>query len=92
MELFLSGHTYQYAVEQIMLMLFPGERPVYPAAPSGALRAYVALHEGAVWLTATTRITDTDGEEGVTYTYHVYAVDNQTGLTSDWSGEATVRL
>ena len=45
-----------------MLMLFPGERPVYPAAPSGALRAYVALHEGAVWLTATTRITDTDGE------------------------------
>ena len=58
MELFLSGHTYQYAVEQIMLMLFPEERPTYPERPSGALRAQVNLREGPVWLTATTAIFD----------------------------------
>ena len=56
MELFLSGHTYRYAVEQIMLMLFPEERPTYPERPSGALRAEVKLREGPVWLTATTAI------------------------------------
>ena len=60
MELFLYGHTYQYAVEQIMLMLFPEERPTYPEKPSGALRAQVRLHEGPVWLTATTVIADGD--------------------------------
>ncbi len=56
MELFLSGHTYRYAVEQIMLMLFPEERPTYPQRPSGALCARVNLREGPVWLTATTAI------------------------------------
>ena len=39
-----------------MLMLFPEERPTYPARPSGALRAQVNLREGRVWLTATTTI------------------------------------
>ena len=29
MELILSGHDYKYAVEQIMLLMFPEERPVY---------------------------------------------------------------
>ena len=60
MELFLIGHTYRYAVEQIMLMLFPEERPTYPVQPSGALRARVTLREGAQWLTAETAITDGD--------------------------------
>jgi oxygen-independent coproporphyrinogen-3 oxidase len=62
MELFLSGHTYQYAVEQIMLMLFPAERPVYPAQPGGGLRARVSLREGPRWLTATTAITTPAGQ------------------------------
>ena len=44
-----------------MLMLFPGERPVYPEAPSGGLSARVALREGETWLTATTRIAAPDG-------------------------------
>ena len=60
MELFLSGHAYRYAVEQIMLMLFPEERPTYPERPSGALRARVNLREGAVWLTVTTEIVSGD--------------------------------
>ena len=57
MELYFEGHTYKYAVEQIMLMLFPGERPTYPAAPAGARRARVTLREGDVWLTAATALT-----------------------------------
>lgn len=30
MDLYLFGHDYKYAAEQMMLTLFPGERPVYP--------------------------------------------------------------
>ena len=33
MKLYLVGHDYKYAVEQIMLALFPGERPEYPDTP-----------------------------------------------------------
>ncbi|MCD7822142.1 MAG: coproporphyrinogen dehydrogenase HemZ [Clostridiales bacterium] len=33
MELYLTGHQYRYAVEQIMMVLFPGQKPVYPDAP-----------------------------------------------------------
>ncbi len=43
MHLFLIGHDYKYAAEQILLTLFPQERPVYPAAPSAADRAEIAL-------------------------------------------------
>ena len=35
MKLYLTGHDYRYAVEQMMLVLFPEERPVYPAEPPG---------------------------------------------------------
>ena len=36
MRLYLSGHEYKYAVEQMLLTLFPNERPEYPAGrPSG---------------------------------------------------------
>ena len=33
MKLELIGHSYQYAVEQIMTVLFPGDKPVF--APVG---------------------------------------------------------
>lgn len=52
MELFLTGNEYKYAVEQIMLMLFPDQRPVYPDAPTGADRAEIALRRGNVYDTA----------------------------------------
>ena len=35
MELILSGHDYKYAVEQIMLLMFPEERPVYVESDEG---------------------------------------------------------
>ena len=46
MELFLIGHDHRYAVEQIMLMLFPGERPVYPETPGGDTAAEISLSRG----------------------------------------------
>ena len=43
MELFLIDHDYKYAAEQMMLMLFPEERPVYPEAPGEGLQARISL-------------------------------------------------
>ncbi len=62
MELFLVNNDYKYAVEQIMLMLFPGESPVYPDSPGGGLRAEVKLSDGEVYVTAVCTITDADGK------------------------------
>lgn len=53
MELFLTGNDYKYAVEQIMLMLFPQERPVYPEKPGGGLRAELRLSRSENYDTAT---------------------------------------
>ncbi len=36
MKLYLQGHDYRYAVEQMMMTLFPGQRPDYPqGTPAG---------------------------------------------------------
>ena len=36
MNLYLIGHDYRYAVEQMLLTLFPDERPEYPdGRPTG---------------------------------------------------------
>ena len=44
MRLYLEGHDYRYAAEQMMLTLFPGQRPEYPAeGPDGT--------DNAAWLT-----------------------------------------
>lgn len=62
MELFLINNDYKYAVEQIMLMLFPEESPIYPQKASGCLKACVKLSEGEAFVTATTLITNAEGE------------------------------
>ena len=46
MKLYLSGHNYQYALEQSLLTLFPDQRPEYPDGPP-------APGEDAVWSTLT---------------------------------------
>lgn len=56
MKLFLYGHDYRYAAEQILLTLFPDERPEYPeGAPEGD-RAELYLHEGVARFTAVCRL------------------------------------
>ena len=33
MKLYFTGHDCKYAVEQMMMTLFPGQRPLYPQEP-----------------------------------------------------------
>jgi len=57
MRLRLVGHDYKYAVEQIMLSVFPDEKPQYAEAPflgSGELFTESRLRFGSVYAQATT--------------------------------------
>ena len=56
MKLALIGHDYKYAVEQIMLALFPQERPEYAAAETASLSAISRLSYGDVYVQAATVI------------------------------------
>ena len=57
MKLYLFNHDYRYAAEQILLTLFPEERPEYPqgSEPEGD-RAELYLYEGAARYTAVCRL------------------------------------
>ena len=46
MKLYLIDHNYKYAVEQMLLTLFPAERPEYPETPPEAGDDYVKLAVG----------------------------------------------
>ncbi len=39
----LVGHDYKYAAEQIMLMMFPGERPEYAEPVPGTASAVITV-------------------------------------------------
>ncbi len=53
MKLYLNGHSYKYALEQIMLMLFPDERPEYPdSIPETAVACVSDLRLGRIWCTS----------------------------------------
>lgn len=58
MKLYLIGHDYRYAAEQMMLTLFPEERPAYPSAPpeEGDTWVKLSLRRGAVWATASAEL------------------------------------
>ena len=55
MKITLVNNDYRYAAEQMLLTLFPGERPVYGGEADSAVT--LSLHRGAAWLTATARLT-----------------------------------
>lgn len=58
MKLYLQGHTERYAVEQLMMQLFPDEAHEFVTAPfSDEDGAVSALFCGKTWVTAVTRIT-----------------------------------
>lgn len=52
----LVHHEYKYAVEQIMLVLFPEERPEYGDAAEGENFARSALSVSSTWATARTTL------------------------------------
>ena len=57
MKLYLIGHEYKYAVEQVLLMLFPEERPEYPEGPdAGGNGCRSVLRRGKTWCTAACRL------------------------------------
>ena len=64
MKLYLYGHEYKYAVEQILLTLFPGERPEYPQGKAIGDRMEISLRHGAIYCTALCSLY----KEGVRYT------------------------
>ena len=53
MKLYLYGHSYQYAVEQMLLTLFPDERPLYPGGKPEGERMEIRLSRGRERTTAT---------------------------------------
>ena len=59
MKLYFHGHNYKYAAEQMLLTLFPGQRPEYPNGPPGAGEdgLVLSLHLGARQATATAALT-----------------------------------
>ncbi len=63
MKLTLSGHNYKYAVEQILLMMYPDELPEYAPNDDVGLSANVRLTLGEVYAVAVTQIT----ADGIVY-------------------------
>ena len=53
MRLYLIGHDYKYAVEQMLLTMFPEERPEYPEGRPQGERMEVRLSRGERYTTAT---------------------------------------
>ena len=47
MKLYLYGHDYKYAVEQMLLTLYPAERPQYPAGEPEGERMEIRLRRDA---------------------------------------------
>ncbi len=52
MRLYLYGHEYKYAVEQMLLTLFPAERPQYPEGKPEGERMEIRLSRGRQRITA----------------------------------------
>ena len=52
MKLQLQGHEYQYAVEQMLATLFPGEKPDYSPASEGEAFIRISFREAEKFATA----------------------------------------
>lgn len=58
MKLYFRGHDYKYAAEQMLLTLFPDQRPEYDGQPPAAGEDFLvlSLSRGKLWATATARL------------------------------------
>ena len=56
MKLYLYGHDYKYAAEQMLLTMFPGERPEYPQGRPEGDRMELRLSCGEKYTTAACRL------------------------------------
>ena len=73
MKLYLNGHNFRYATEQMLLTLFPGERPEYPASPAdqGENHLVLPLSRAGGWASAHALLT----YQGETYSHFSRAPD-----------------
>jgi len=55
-KLYLYGHDYKYAAEQMLLTMFPGERPEYPEGRPAGDRMELRLSRGERYTTASCRL------------------------------------
>ena len=60
MKLYLIGHDYKYAAEQMMLSLYPAERPEYPKGKPEGDRVVLSLRKGKKFITCVCRIVKDD--------------------------------
>lgn len=79
MKLYLFNHDYRYAAEQMLLTMFPNERPEYPQGKPEGDRAELCLSEGNAKFTATCKL-DKDGKK-----YQGKASVNKTLITDELS-------
>lgn len=56
MKIYLHGHDYRYAAEQILLTMFPSERPEYPREETSENRTVITLSCGDIMATASCRL------------------------------------
>ena len=52
MRLYLFGNQYKYAAEQMLLTLFPGEKPEYPEGKPEGRRVELRLNRAVHYTTA----------------------------------------
>ncbi|MEG2119378.1 MAG: radical SAM protein, partial [Pseudoflavonifractor sp.] len=92
MKLYLQNHTYRYAVEQTMLALLPGEKPVYPDAPpaGGENSAVSRLFRGERFATAKTVLTY--GGKTCTASLRVKTAGLDPGMALDRALQRALRL
>ena len=55
-KLYLYGHDYKYAAEQMLLTMFPGERPEYPEGRPAGDRMELRLSRGDKFTTASCKL------------------------------------
>ena len=60
MKLYLHGHDYKYAAEQMLLSLYPAERPEYPEGRPEGDRVELSLSRGASYVTASCKLVSGD--------------------------------
>ncbi|MBQ7896194.1 MAG: coproporphyrinogen dehydrogenase HemZ, partial [Oscillospiraceae bacterium] len=56
MRLYLYGHEYKYAVEQMLFTMFPGEKPEYPEGKAQGDRIELKLSRAGKFTTASSRL------------------------------------
>ena len=56
MRLYFTGHDYKYAAEQMLLTLFPEQRPEYPEGKPDSDRIELKLSHGDKFTTASCRM------------------------------------